>query len=299
MQALERLLEVAHAAGLVLHRRDRDGGARSRRRSRRLRRTPAGATTARTPSVRSTTSPSPRVRSAAGRCGPAIRRTRRRRRNRRLPTWRTAPVERARADVESSAPSGSPSSLHAALGEQPPRLGARDAERLGDQRRQVDGPSPAAANAASSISSGSSRSTKTRSKCCLGARAPPPRRGSGATSARASARLASRGAERRPARLDRSSSAYHCAIASSGMLSVLPYISSGGVGDADVVAQRLRHLLHAVGAGQDRHGQDRLLGLAVGALDVAAEQQVERLVGAAELDVGARSPPSRSPACSG
>ena len=42
----------------------------------------------------------------------------------------------------------------------------------------------------------------------------------------------------------------------------------------------------AVGAGQDRHRQDRLLRDAVGLLDLAAEQQVELLVGAAELDVG-------------
>ena len=39
--------------------------------------------------------------------------------------------------------------------------------------------------------------------------------------------------------------------------------------------------------GQDRHRQHALLGLSVGALDVAREQQVEGLVGAAELDVGA------------
>ena len=39
--------------------------------------------------------------------------------------------------------------------------------------------------------------------------------------------------------------------------------------------------------GQDRDGQDRLLGHAVGALHVAREEQVEGLVGPAELDVGA------------
>ena len=58
------------------------------------------------------------------------------------------------------------------------------------------------------------------------------------------------------------------------------------VGDADVVAQRLAHLPDAVDADQDRHRQDRLRRLAVGRLDVAAEQQVELLVGAAQLDVG-------------
>jgi hypothetical protein len=66
----------------------------------------------------------------------------------------------------------------------------------------------------------------------------------------------------------------------------LPYISSRLVGDADVVAERLGHLALSVDPDEDRHRQDRLLGLAVGALDVAPEQQVELLVGAAELDVG-------------
>ena len=58
------------------------------------------------------------------------------------------------------------------------------------------------------------------------------------------------------------------------------------VGDADVVAVGLAHLPHPVGAREDRHRQDRLRRLAVGGLHVAAEQQVELLVGAAELDVG-------------
>ena len=80
------------------------------------------------------------------------------------------------------------------------------------------------------------------------------------------------------------------------MLIVLPYISSRRVGDADLVAQRLGHLAAPVGADEDRHRQDRLLGLAVGALDVAPEQQVELLVGAPQLDVGVAPPPSHSPA---
>ncbi len=58
------------------------------------------------------------------------------------------------------------------------------------------------------------------------------------------------------------------------------------VGHADVVAERLRHLALAVGPGEDRHRQDGLLGDPVRALDVAREQQVELLIGAAELDVG-------------
>ena len=67
----------------------------------------------------------------------------------------------------------------------------------------------------------------------------------------------------------------------------MPYISSGGSVTPMWLPERLGHLLDAVGARQDRQRQDHLLGLAVGALDVAPEQQVERLVGAAELDVGA------------
>ena len=61
---------------------------------------------------------------------------------------------------------------------------------------------------------------------------------------------------------------------------------SGRLGDADVVPQRLRHLAFAVGARQQRRGQNDLLGLPVGALDVAPHQQVELLIGAAQLDIG-------------
>jgi hypothetical protein len=56
---------------------------------------------------------------------------------------------------------------------------------------------------------------------------------------------------------------------------------------ADVVPQRLRHSPHAIGAREDRHRQYRLLGYPVRALDVTPEQQVELLIGAAQLDVGA------------
>ena len=48
----------------------------------------------------------------------------------------------------------------------------------------------------------------------------------------------------------------------------------------------LRHLLHAVEAFEQRHGQHDLRRLAVVFLQAAAHQQVELLVGAAELDVG-------------
>ena len=58
------------------------------------------------------------------------------------------------------------------------------------------------------------------------------------------------------------------------------------LGDADVVAERLRHLLPAIGALEQRHGDDALRLLAEILLQLAADQQVEFLIGAAELDVG-------------
>ena len=56
--------------------------------------------------------------------------------------------------------------------------------------------------------------------------------------------------------------------------------------DGDVVAQRLAHLLDAVGADEQRDGENHLRFQAVVAHDVAADQQVKQLVGAAHLDVG-------------
>ena len=59
------------------------------------------------------------------------------------------------------------------------------------------------------------------------------------------------------------------------------------LGDGDVVAERLAHLLHAVGADEQRDGEHRLRRLTARALQFPADQVVEGLVGAAELDVGA------------
>ena len=79
---------------------------------------------------------------------------------------------------------------------------------------------------ASSISSGSSCAMNTRSKPAS-ASAAASAEWKRVTSARARARLASRGPS--PAGgSDPSSSEYHCPISSSGMRSVLPYISPGG-----------------------------------------------------------------------
>jgi hypothetical protein len=61
---------------------------------------------------------------------------------------------------------------------------------------------------------------------------------------------------------------------------------SRGLGYADVVVKRLRHLLLAIGSDEQPEREDHLLRLAVGPLDVPAEQEVELLVGGAELDVG-------------
>src|SRR6267142_1561028 len=59
------------------------------------------------------------------------------------------------------------------------------------------------------------------------------------------------------------------------------------LGDPHVVAEALRHLLHAVQAFEDRHGECDLRLLAMRALEITAHEQVERLVGAAQLHVGA------------
>ena len=67
----------------------------------------------------------------------------------------------------------------------------------------------------------------------------------------------------------------------------LAELLGGRFGDRDVVAERLAHLLDAVGADEQRHGEDGLRLLAAGALKFPPDQVVERLVGAAELDVGA------------
>ena len=88
-------------------------------------------------------------------------------------------------------------------------------------------------------------------------------------------------------------------IAESGHPHQLAEHLLGRIGHADVVAERLAHPPLAVEPGQDRHREHRLRLLAVGLLDVAAEQQVELLVGAAELDVRAARRPSRSPAVTG
>jgi len=58
------------------------------------------------------------------------------------------------------------------------------------------------------------------------------------------------------------------------------------IGDPDVVAERLRHLVDAVEPLQQRHGEDALRRLAVVLLQLAPHQEVEFLVGAAELHVG-------------
>ena len=73
---------------------------------------------------------------------------------------------------------------------------------------------------------------------------------------------------------------------SSSLIDIsLPNIESGGLGHADVVAQALRHLLHAVQALEQRRRHHDLRLEPVGRHDVAADVEVEELIGAAELDV--------------
>ena len=67
---------------------------------------------------------------------------------------------------------------------------------------------------------------------------------------------------------------------------VLPNISPGSIGQADVVAVGLGHLAHAIGALEQRHGK-RDLRLHTHLLhELATSEQVEELVGAAHLHVG-------------
>ena len=61
----------------------------------------------------------------------------------------------------------------------------------------------------------------------------------------------------------------------------------GFFGDPDVVPEALRHLLHAVGAFEQRHRHHDLWLLVVRPLEVSSDEEVEVLVGPADLDVGA------------
>ena len=60
----------------------------------------------------------------------------------------------------------------------------------------------------------------------------------------------------------------------------------GRLGDADVVAQALAHLVAAVGAHQQGDHKALLGALAHHRLQLPAHQEVELLVGAAEFDIG-------------
>ena len=58
------------------------------------------------------------------------------------------------------------------------------------------------------------------------------------------------------------------------------------IGYADVVAEAFAHLLHAVEPLQDRHDEHNLGRLAFFLLQIAPDQDVEKLIGAAEFDIG-------------
>ncbi len=62
----------------------------------------------------------------------------------------------------------------------------------------------------------------------------------------------------------------------------------GPLVDADVVPETLGHLLDAVEPFQDGHGQRDLRLLAHGPLEIAPHQEIEGLVGAAQLHVGSQ-----------
>ena len=126
----------------------------------------------------------------------------------------------------------------------------------------------AAATASSSIVLGRRVLRRGRARSCSAAACAASAPWKRATSARASACLASRGDVPAGGR-STASSANHVSIASSGSDSVRPYISSG----ASVMPMWLPSDFDIFSTpsmpGQDRHGQHGLLGLAVGALDVA------------------------------
>ena len=174
-----------------------------------------------------------------------------------------APARPARLRATSSSRTGSPSSARRPRRCAAAPRSATAAERVREQRREVHRRVAGAAGAPAT-SAGTSWRPKTASNAPRPRRprAPWPRsRGSARRSARASARLASRGPRRgrpRPRRAE--ASRYHWGIASSGIDIVLPYMSSGGSVTPDVVAERLGHLLRAVGADEQRRGHDDLRG---------------------------------------
>ena len=219
------------------------------------------------------------------------RRRRRQRRRAEAPLARPAgPGRRARPGARSrgSAASGSPSSLTPPCSSRRRASLRADPEGVGHQHAaggRARRPSPAyGPRSTSSISSGACVLDEEAVEVLLGRGAPRPSSWKRSTIRRPSARFASFGgpsrqllAEQQPVVLG------HRLV---GDPHQPPEHLLRRVGHADVVAERLAHLLDAVGADQDRHGQDRLRRLAVGGLDVAAEEQVELLVGPPELDVG-------------
>ena len=60
----------------------------------------------------------------------------------------------------------------------------------------------------------------------------------------------------------------------------------GRIPDRDVVAEGLGHLVGPIGSDEERHRHDRLRGLTRPFLEITPHEQVEQLVGAADLDVG-------------
>jgi hypothetical protein len=195
-----------------------------------------------------------------------------------------APVERGRpARRAASAGSGSPSSFTppCAACAAPPSASRRTRRRsapAGARRRRRR------RTTSSSMSSGSSRATKTRSKCAS-ASAPPPRAvEAGHERARERALGVARAA---PGAAAAEQQVVPLGQRASGIESVLPYISSGGsvipmwLPRTSTSSRRRRCRSSGTSARPARAGRRRA--------GRAPHQQVEGLVGAAELDVGAHA----------
>ena len=215
---------------------------------------------------------------------------------RRFPTWSTLPASSAAGRSSVAGSTRLAVDADRSLVDQPARLAAADPEAVADQGRQVDGLGAVESVLGDVVGDPAVAGGPGRS-------GPPPpprsrrRRSDRRSAARARAWPPSGGGRRRAAR--RAAAPSTDRARRRGRSSACRRSPPAGSVDADVVAERLAHLPDAVGAGQDRHGHHDLRALPERALDVAAEEQVELLVGAAELEVGLRPRPSRSPAAPG
>ena len=260
-QAVEQRLEIVDAAGLVLHRRDRDGRPGGEH-AHHAAVDPRGAHDADDPGGDVDDVPvagrleaqqaavdghrdRPRVRARArsAACRAAGPCRRRRDPGRRGPVGHRLPVE-----------------PDPALGERAARLGGRDPERAREQRRQVHRPFRASHSTTGHVLGTSWRSNvDSRTP----ARPPRPVRPVEPRDERPGQRPL--GVPRADPVRNRPSEQQLVPRAERrvGDAQRLAVDLVGRLGDADVVADRLGHLALAVGSDQQRHRQDHLLGLPV------------------------------------